>query len=194
YWRACLEAAASPERIAPASERLKELESELADLERRLSRQILNLEAEDLTPTLRRRVGERVAELEAAVADRQKRMEALAQEAASEAPTMADLAPLLERLPLLATNLGRVPRAQLREMFESLALEVVYQPADDAVDVGLTLFDHDSSAERAEVSEDWLAPPAGRRQHGERPDRGFRDGSFCLRGRSGYPNPTCRRG
>ena len=64
YWRACLEEAATPEHVAPAGARRVEVEAEIADLERRLDRQVLNLEADDVTPALRRRVAERIAELE----------------------------------------------------------------------------------------------------------------------------------
>ena len=75
---------------------------------------------------------------------------------------VADVAPLLERLPLLATNLADMPRRELRTLFESLALEVVFQPADDAVDVGITLYDSGRPVlATARASEDWSAPPAG---------------------------------
>jgi hypothetical protein len=43
----------------PAHARLEELRAEITDLERRIERQVANLEAEDATPSLRRRVGAR---------------------------------------------------------------------------------------------------------------------------------------
>jgi len=86
YWRHALDAAAEPERTTPAKERASEIEAEIADLERRIGRQLVNLEVDDVTPALRRRVGERVAELEAAIADRQERLVALARISATEAP------------------------------------------------------------------------------------------------------------
>jgi hypothetical protein len=52
-------------------------------------------------------------------------------------------------------------------MFESLALEVAYQPAEEAIDIGLTdigltLYDDGRSLPAlCEVSEDWSVPPAG---------------------------------
>jgi hypothetical protein len=49
YWTRCLNDAAGPERTAPAAERMKAAQAELADLERRLDRQLLNLEADDTT-------------------------------------------------------------------------------------------------------------------------------------------------
>jgi site-specific DNA recombinase len=61
YWQQCLDGAGGPDRAAPATERLKELAAEVAELERRLTRQLINLEADDLTPSLRRRINERVS-------------------------------------------------------------------------------------------------------------------------------------
>lgn len=73
YWQRCLDEEGGPDRAAPASERLKELAAEVAELERRLTRQLINLEADDLTPSLRRRINERVSELEAATGERNRR-------------------------------------------------------------------------------------------------------------------------
>jgi hypothetical protein len=98
YWQRCLDQAGGPERAAPASERIKELTAEVADLERRLARQLINLEADDLTPSLRRRINERVSELEDAITERNQRRSALAEQAATETPSLADVAPLLDRL------------------------------------------------------------------------------------------------
>jgi hypothetical protein len=84
---------------AAAGARLVEIQAELADLERRLGRQLLNLEAEERTPALRKRIAIRVAGLEDTIADRQQRARELAEQADSEAPTLADVAPLLHRLP-----------------------------------------------------------------------------------------------
>jgi site-specific DNA recombinase len=53
YWRHCIDAAAEPERAVPAAARAQEIEVEIADLERRLGRQLLNLEADDVTASLR---------------------------------------------------------------------------------------------------------------------------------------------
>ena len=164
YWRTCLEAAAEPERAAPAKARAHEIEAGIADLERRLARQLVNLEADDVTAALRRRVGQRVAELEDAITERHERLLALARESATEAPTLADVAPLLHRLPVLATSLDAAPQGELRALFDSLQLDVVYQPADGAVDVAVTLYDRGSEPAQpaAQVrAEDWSAPPAG---------------------------------
>jgi len=120
YWRHALDAAAEPERTAPAKERASEIEAEIADLERRIGRQLVNLEADDVTPGLRRRVGQRVADLEDAIVARRELLAALARAAATEAPTLADIAPLLDRLPVLAGMLDAAPQGELRALFDSL--------------------------------------------------------------------------
>ena len=135
YWRHALDAAAAPERAAPVKVRAEEIEVEIADLERRLTRQLVNLEADGVTSALRRRVGERVAELEDAIVVRRERLVALARACATEAPTLADVAPLLDRLPILAGMLDAAPQGELRALFDSLQLDVVYQPADSALDI-----------------------------------------------------------
>ena len=118
-----------------------------------------------MTPALRRRVGQRVAELEDAVAERRERLVALVRESATEAPTLADVAPLLDRLPILPTSLDTAPQRELRVMFDALQLDVVYQPADGAIDVAVTLYDGGDGTPdglAAHVrAEDWSAPPAG---------------------------------
>jgi site-specific DNA recombinase len=96
YRRNALYATAEPERTAPARERASEIEAEIADLERRIGRQLVNLEAEDVTAALRRHVGQRVAELENAIAERRERLVALARASATEAPTLVNVAPLLD--------------------------------------------------------------------------------------------------
>ena len=174
YWRTCLEAGAEPERAAPAKERAQEIEAEIADLERRLARQLVNLEADDVTPALRRRVGQRVAELEDAVAERRERLVALARDAATEAPTLANVAPLLDRLPILADRLAEAPQGELRALFDALQLDVVYQPAEGTVDVAVTLYDRGDGATEAAAqgrAEDWSRRPGPRPQTTPKPPR-----------------------
>ena len=92
---------------------------------------------------------------------------------------MADVAPLLDRLPILAGSLDTVPQGELRALFDALQLDVVYQPDDSAVDVAVTLYDRsddDASASAAQVgAEDWSAPPAGNHADGKRRDVRFRE-------------------
>ena len=88
----------------------------------------------------------------------------LARESATEAPTLADVAPLLNRLPILADRLAEAPQGELRALFDSLQLDVVYQPADSALDVAATLYDLGSETAQSAAprsAEDWYAPPAG---------------------------------
>ena len=131
YWRHALDAATEPERTAPAKERASEIEAEIADLERRIGRQLVNLEADDATPGLRRRVGERLAELEAAIAERRERLVALARASATEAPTLADVV------------------YQLADSALDVAATLYNLGSETA-----------QSAAR-ESAEDWSAPPAG---------------------------------
>jgi hypothetical protein len=152
----------------------------------------VNLEAGDVTPALRRRVGQRVAELEDAIAERQERLVALARDSAAEVPTLADVAPLLDRLPILAGMLDAAPQGELRALFDSLQLDVVYQPADSALDVAATLYDLGSETAQSatrESAEDYLAPPAGFEPAHPAPEAGAL--SPELRGRRVqlYPRP-----
>ena len=159
YWHHALDATTEPERTTPARERASEIEAGIADLERRLTRQLVNLEADDVTPALRRRVGQRVAELEDAVAERRERLVALARESATKPPTLADVAPLLDRLPI--SSLDAALQRELRALFDSLQLDVVYQRADGALDVTGTLYDLGSETAQGAVhesAEDWYAP------------------------------------
>ena len=126
-------------RAAPAEEGTAEIEAEIADLERRLTRQLADLEADDVTAALRRRVGQRVAELEDALAERRERFVALARESATEAPTSPDVAALLDRLPILTTSLDAAPQGEMRALFDALQLDVTHQRAEAAVDVTVTI-------------------------------------------------------
>ncbi len=140
------------------------MEAEIAELERRLERQLLNLEADDVTPALRRHIARRVDELEAAIGARREHLGAIDPGSPTEAPRLADVAPLLDRLPILADRIDSVPQAKLRPLFDAMQLDVVYQPADSAVDISLTLYDGGDSWRidtAGAASEDWLAPPAG---------------------------------
>ena len=101
----------------------------------------------------------RVAELEDAIAEGRQRVATLARESATDAPTFADVAPLLDRLPLLANSLTAATHAKLRPLFESLQLDIVFQPAEGAVDVSVTLYEPGDPAAQL-CAEDWSAPPA----------------------------------
>jgi site-specific DNA recombinase len=69
YWRQCLRKAQAKTKVNKITipERLAEIDTEIADLERRLNRQILNLESDDLTPTARTQIVARIGDLETAI-------------------------------------------------------------------------------------------------------------------------------
>jgi DNA invertase Pin-like site-specific DNA recombinase len=186
YWERSLAVADEPGREAPAASRAAEIESEITDLERRLDRQVLNLEADEVTPSLRRRIAQRVAELEDAIAERRQRLVALAEQSAAEPPMLADVAPLLDRLPLLADGLDALDQSELRALFEVIQLEVAFHPDGDAIDVGVTLSDHWQSPVLRETAEDWSAPSAGLEPAHPAPesDRSCPDGLLCQSPRS----------
>jgi len=116
------------------------------------------------SPPTHRTAGPKAAPgLEDGIAERHERLVALTRESATEVPTLADIAPLLDRLLILATSLDAAPQGELRALLDALQLEVVYQPGDRALDVAVTLYDGggDTGAAVAQVgAEDWLAPPA----------------------------------
>jgi hypothetical protein len=149
-WRRCLEDATAPDRVAPASVRRDEVEAEIAELERRLDRQVCNLESDEVTPLLRRRVAARIAELEEAIAERQTRLAALDAETVAGPVSYAAVASLLDRLPILGHRLADAPDAELRTLYEALQLKLTYHPAEQQGD--------DSAQVRAE---DCFVPPGG---------------------------------
>ncbi len=68
-------------------------------------------------------------------------LDALTEQAATEAPTLADVAPLLGALPVLADGLHTAPQRELRILFDQLNLDISYQPAERALDVAIMLYD-----------------------------------------------------
>jgi len=86
------------------------------------------------------------------VEGRRRRAAALAQEVADAPPTAADLATALDQLPLL-DRLPELPQPELRTLFDSLRLQVAFQPGEDAVDVEVALLADDLSDRRKQVAE-----------------------------------------
>ena len=101
-----------------------------------------------------------LAGLEEAVEDRRRRAAALAQEVADAPPTAADLATALDQLPLL-DRLPELPQPELRTLYDSLRLQVAFQPGEAAVDVEVALFADEPSDRRKEVAEVQSVPPGG---------------------------------
>ena len=106
----------------------QKIEAEIADLERRLTCQLVNLEADEVTAALRR------AGSVSASPSWRTRSPNGARESATEAPTSADVAPLSTAC-RSADRLAEAPQGELRALFDALQLDVVYQPAEGAVDV-----------------------------------------------------------
>jgi hypothetical protein len=162
YWHRRPADSGQEEETAPAHARLEELRAEIADLERRIQRQVANLanlEAEDATPSLRRRVGARIAELEEALEERRQHANALAAHASEAPPTAADLAIALERLPLLAERLQGLSQPELRALFDSLQLQIAFQPQTRTIDVEVALVADEPPDRDGEMSQVWSVPP-----------------------------------
>ena len=95
----------------------------------------------------------RIADLERALEDRRDRAAVLANEEAEAPPTADDLGKALDHLPVLADRLSDLPQRELRAVFESLQLQIPYQPAAAAVDVEVTLVADERSDLRGGVAE-----------------------------------------
>ena len=131
------------------------------EFERGIERQVANLKAEDTTPALRRRIADRITGLEEALEELRQRATALAREAADAPPTPADLATALDRLTLLNEELSELPQPNLRVVFDSLHLQLAFQPAAQAVDVELTLIADEPPDRNGKIAQVWSVPPAG---------------------------------
>jgi hypothetical protein len=72
-----------------------------------------------------------------------------------------DLATALDRLPLLAERLQDLPQPELRALFESLQLQIAFQPQTRTIDVEVTLVADEPPDRDGETSQVWSVPPAG---------------------------------
>jgi len=108
---------------------------------------------------LRKRVTVRLTELEDAITERRDRLDGLQAEVAAEAPSLSELGPLLSRLPLLAERLETLPTASIRRLFDALQLKVTLQPAENAVDIELTLAGGLDQAITHDPAQVWSVPP-----------------------------------
>ena len=87
--------------------------------------------------------------------ERRERATALAEEATDAPPTAADLGAALDSLPMIAERLPHLPQPEMRALFDSLHLQLAYQPTAQAVDVDLTLLMDEPPDCRWEVAEVW---------------------------------------
>jgi site-specific DNA recombinase len=144
YWQTTLTAAAATEQATtpPLAQRLAEVDADLADLGRRLDRQVATLETDEATPALRRHVATRIAELETAIADRTKQATSLRSQLHQLPTGPADITAWLARLPDLAAALPRMPDHELRAIYDALQLSVTYDHTNQTIDIDITLTDH----------------------------------------------------
>ncbi len=149
YWRYCLTVANKSESSSPNEARTQELKTEIADLEARLDRQVVVLEDEETTAAVRRRVAQRIAELDHALIEKRRLRDQLAAHAPAPAPRFADVAGLLQKLPLIAEKLPELPPAELRRLFEALQLTATYHHDRKEVDIEITL--HERGLDGAQV-------------------------------------------
>jgi len=95
---------------------------------------------------------------------------------------------------ILASSLDAAPQGELRALFDSLQLDVVYQPAEGALDVAAILCDLGSETAQSAApksAEDWLAPSAGLEPAHTAPEADAL--SAELRGQGGGRLRECRR-
>lgn len=143
YWHACLTSAATADTPAAESltDRLSEHEHQITDLDRRIQRQVLNLEDDDLSPEARRHITVRIRQLEASITQHQDHAATIRDQLAEQPATIDEITDLLRHLSQLADELPRQTHDQLRALYDALELRVQYQPDDDAIDIDITVAD-----------------------------------------------------
>jgi hypothetical protein len=124
YWNAALGATDDKEEREETCQRLAEIDRDVQDLTRRLHRQIVNLEDENLSTVARSQTCVRIGELEADLATLQAMAEQLRSQAESDTASPDEIATAVARLPQLAEALTGMPQPALRELYESLDLQV----------------------------------------------------------------------
>jgi hypothetical protein len=122
YWEHVLAAADPRDDPAPLRARISGQEGRTAELRARLRRQVLNLEAEDLTPQTRRRVVGRIAELEEELARAQDSLARLRGQAAAAPPDARTVRELLATFPIRGADLRDLRKDDLRDLLASLDL------------------------------------------------------------------------
>jgi DNA invertase Pin-like site-specific DNA recombinase len=182
--------------------RLAELEATTADLTRRLQRQIINLEDDQLPAVARKQIAARIGQLEADITTHRDIADQLrdpgGDDTAHQDPD--EIAAALARLPELARDLKDMPEPELRALFESLGLTITYRPGERVLDIQITLTDEASggagSGTNGTTPPDGPAgptktcsvPPARHQVHGHAGARsGWPRSSRWSRGRVGCP-------
>jgi hypothetical protein len=139
YWQDLLTTADQPDPAAPADRRTSEVEHTIADLERRLRNQVLALEDDAVAPAARRHISARITELERIIADHQASLARLTAQPPTTPPDPASVAALLDRLPVFGHALQDFSHRDLRRLFDSLDLRIVYDPTRRVGRVAITL-------------------------------------------------------
>jgi len=131
-------AAADPhDDPAPLRARISGQEGRIAEVQARLRRQVLNLEAEDLPPQTRQRVVGRIAELEEELARAQASLKRLRGQAATAPPDTATVRELLATFPIRGADLRDLRKDDLRDLFTSLDLLVHYDHKHHKAQIGV---------------------------------------------------------
>jgi hypothetical protein len=154
YWHDALADADAPDPVAPARDRAAELEAEIAEPERQVRQQLLNLEAPEVSQSFRHRVAARIDELDTKIASQKAALDRLRADTPDAPPTLEVVAGLLTDIPIRSDEFAELSQPELRGLLDSLQFEGRYNPDQHAVDVSVTLH------AEGEDSQVWFAPPA----------------------------------
>jgi hypothetical protein len=141
YWQACLTAAADTDTPAAdaLTEQLTDHERQITDLRRRIHRQLLNLEDDDLSTDTRRHINQRIGQLEDSISEHQQHAAAIRDKLAERPPRTDQVIALINQLPDLADRLPNLGHDLLRALYDALDLRLHYQPDHSAIDVDITI-------------------------------------------------------
>ncbi len=141
YWESVLGTADRDQHDEAARARAQRNHQErsVAEVQARLDRQILSLEAEDLSPQTRQRILGRIGELEEELGRAQASLTRLRGEATTAPPDVRTVRALLATFPIRGNELRELPFSDLRDLFASLDLMVHYDHKQHRVQVSVTL-------------------------------------------------------
>jgi site-specific DNA recombinase len=139
YWERVLVTAERHDETARLRAHISDQERSLLEVQGRLDRQVLNLEANDLPPQARQRIIARIGELEAELARAQASLARLHGQAAAAPPDVHTVRELLATFPLKGDELRELPFSDLRDLFASLDLMAHYDHQRHRVQVSVTL-------------------------------------------------------
>jgi hypothetical protein len=114
-------------------------EQSVAEVQARLDRQILILEAEELSPQTRQRILGRIGELEEELGRAQASLARLRGEATAAPPDVRTVRELLATFPIKGNELRELPFSDLRDLFAGLDLLARYNHKHHKVQISVTL-------------------------------------------------------